>query len=75
MTCHEDASPVTQLTENELLLENSEVIKIQGPDKKDRPILRIVGKYFPGMYLYHIIFTIRIILYLIIMQTKLQPTS
>lgn len=75
MTCPEDAFPVTPLTENELLLKNSEVIKIQGPDKKGRPILRIVGKYFPGMYPYHIILTIVIILDLIIMQTKLQPTS
>ncbi|KAF3340282.1 protein GDAP2 [Carex littledalei] len=48
MTCPEDAFPVSPLTANELLLENSEVIKIQGPDKKGRPILRIVGKYFPA---------------------------
>ncbi|KAJ4746648.1 hypothetical protein LUZ62_051397 [Rhynchospora pubera] len=48
MTCPEDALPATPLTENELLLEKSEVIKIHGPDKKGRPILRIVGKYFPA---------------------------
>nr|CAD1844775.1 unnamed protein product [Ananas comosus var. bracteatus] len=40
--------PVSQLTDQELLLEKLEVFRIQGRDKKGRTILRIVGKFFPG---------------------------
>ncbi|XP_072987509.1 uncharacterized protein [Typha latifolia] len=42
---------MTPLTDQELLLEKLEVVKIQGKDKKGRAILRIVGKFFPARVL------------------------
>ncbi|GFP98249.1 protein gdap2 homolog [Phtheirospermum japonicum] len=34
--------------EQEKLIRNLEIFKIQGRDKRGRPILRIIGKYFPA---------------------------
>lgn len=36
------------MTKQEILLEKKRVITVQGRDKAGRPIVRIVGKNFPG---------------------------
>ncbi|KAJ3680464.1 hypothetical protein LUZ60_016742 [Juncus effusus] len=51
MTYMKDSFDTIPLTQDELLLDKLEVIKIQGLDKSGRLIVRIVGKFYPAKVL------------------------
>ncbi|KAG8378014.1 hypothetical protein BUALT_Bualt08G0094000 [Buddleja alternifolia] len=48
MTSNPPPSSVLSQSEQQKLIEKLEIFKIQGRDKRGRPILRIIGKLFPA---------------------------
>lgn len=44
------SNTVLSQPEQEHLLEKLQVFKVQGRDKRGRKVLRVIGKFFPGIY-------------------------